>query len=126
MIKNISLENWLTIVLLVGGMLFNAGYTYSRFVTLNEEVTNAKASIEKLDAEGSEYAKELKWQVVADIKDIENLKVDSKKFADAISEMKSDLRVIAEWVRRQDSLKGTGYDRSGEIKQKTDSTAAYR
>jgi hypothetical protein len=61
--------------------------------------------LQKIEKDGSEYARETRWKVAAQERDIEDLKHASRRTAENIAEMTIHLRLVAEYIQEQKEAK---------------------
>jgi hypothetical protein len=84
--KQFFRDNLMMLILLVAGWCVAFGYFQSEFTRMQKDAGNIQ---------------ETRWIVDKHTQDISDLRADSKVNEKSINEIKSDIRVIAEWVREQ-------------------------
>ncbi len=101
-------ENFMSIISMIGSILacvFTLGYQSNKFTgntnSLNEKIANIQAQIVRVDQIGSAAYQQTKWIVEIHSKDILELKAEARVMSAAVTEMRSDIRMVADWVKKQ-------------------------
>jgi hypothetical protein len=89
---------------LVMGMIGYHNYQSDQKVILElvrSELRRTAEAVGRIEASGSGYAQQTRWIVDQHTRDITNLREENRETAKLVSEMRSDLRLVAEWVKDQ-------------------------
>lgn len=71
----------------------------------SRQLRELQSRLDKVENDGTPLAKELNWKLIQHDKDIELMKVEIRTSTHAITEIKSDVRMVAEWVKQQKNNK---------------------
>jgi ABC-type multidrug transport system fused ATPase/permease subunit len=90
---------------LVAGYFYRDGNMQQTIRTMQLNLEELRTHVHSLDKTGCEPTRAIKWSVDLHDKDITMLKTEQRRLGDDLNQIKSDVRLIAEWVRQQQNDK---------------------
>ncbi len=102
------------LALILSGLVTVAGWVWTAAITFSKADDTAKR-VEKLNRDGSEMAQKSAWRVEMLEKDLTKLDVRLNSAVSDIIQIKSDVRVVADWV--EDQKRRTRYENSAVPKK---------
>jgi len=90
-------ENWLSLA----AILLSLSATVYSFGMRSQALNTLETQFEKMNAEGTDKQRETRWIVEVHSKDIAELKADARKANESINDLKTDMKIVVEWVKEQ-------------------------
>lgn len=74
---------------------------YVTFQAITRDVETLKSQQQRADNAGTSFAQQTRWVVDKHADEIRELKAENRATATILSELRSDMRMVAEYVREQ-------------------------